>query len=244
MLAGGCCPYGLALAASNRPLTRGLGRSLSPLYKGPWPQSVTPLQVARPWLTALADGLAIVGCPLSSLRLLQKRSKNGTYNDYSFVATCFPIAPVSPSSGSDGGAREGAYQDEFYAAMEKAVLRHPPFQAHQLAIAVRAGRGASCRPSDITISQTRTGSIVEGKPEYEVMVSNNCKCLQSQVLLQCYGLSSVEPVNRHAIRPVDEERCIVGDGRPISRRTPVKFKYAWMTPQDFPVISTQIQNCH
>ncbi|KAJ8504996.1 hypothetical protein OPV22_005882 [Ensete ventricosum] len=109
---------------------------------------------------------------------------------------------------------------------------------------VRAGRGASCRPSDITISQTRTGSIVEGKPEYEVMVSNNCKCLQSQVLLQCYGLSSVEPVNRHAIRSVDEERCIVGDGRPISRRTPVKFKYAWMTPQDFPVISTQIQNCH
>ncbi|WOL12624.1 hypothetical protein Cni_G21391 [Canna indica] len=109
---------------------------------------------------------------------------------------------------------------------------------------INGGQGAPCSLSDITIHQTKTGGIVEGKPEYEVLVSNNCKCLQSKVVLRCYGLSSVEPVNRRAIRPLDEEKCIVGDGRPLSRGTPIKFKYAWMTPQDFPVISTQIHGCY
>ncbi|XP_074579016.1 TPD1 protein homolog 1-like [Curcuma longa] len=104
--------------------------------------------------------------------------------------------------------------------------------------------GAPCSSADISIRQSRTGGVVEGKPEYEVSVSNGCRCLQSKVVLRCYGLSSVEPVNRRAIRPVDEERCIVGDGRAISRGTPVRFKYAWMTPQDFPIVSTQIHHCN
>ncbi|KAG6481950.1 hypothetical protein ZIOFF_058574 [Zingiber officinale] len=60
-----------------------------------------------------------------------------------------------------------------------------------------------------------------------------------EVVLRCYGLSSVEPVNRRAIRPVDEERCVIGEGRAISRGTPVRFRYAWMTLQDFP-----LQNCN
>ncbi|WOL11446.1 hypothetical protein Cni_G20208 [Canna indica] len=105
---------------------------------------------------------------------------------------------------------------------------------------VNAGLGAACSASDITIRQRKTGAVVEGKPEYEVSVSNGCRCVQSQVVLRCYGLSSVEAVDRRAIRPVDDERCVVAEGRPLSRRTPVKFKYAWMTPQDFPVISSQI----
>ncbi|KAG6471891.1 uncharacterized protein LOC122028702 [Zingiber officinale] len=104
--------------------------------------------------------------------------------------------------------------------------------------------GAPCSLADISISQRKTGGIVEGKPEYEVSVSNKCRCLQSKVVLRCYGLSSVESVNGWAIRPVDEERCLVGDGRAISRGTPVKFRYAWMTPQDFPVVSTLIHQCN
>ncbi|KAJ8493811.1 hypothetical protein OPV22_015532 [Ensete ventricosum] len=102
------------------------------------------------------------------------------------------------------------------------------------------GLAEPCSSSDIAVRQTRTGGTVEGKPEYEVLVTNTCECSQSRVLLQCYGLSSVEPVNRRAIRPVDEELCIVGGGRPITKGAPIRFKYAWMTPQDFPVISTQI----
>ncbi|KAH7683242.1 hypothetical protein IHE45_05G170700 [Dioscorea alata] len=100
----------------------------------------------------------------------------------------------------------------------------------------------ACHLSDITIEQTRTGHIVEGKPEYYVTVSNKCVCPQSKVVLQCYGLSSVEPVNPRAIRAVDDESCVVAGGRPIARGSPVKFKYAWLTPQDFPVVSSHV-NC-
>ncbi|URE38190.1 hypothetical protein MUK42_07353, partial [Musa troglodytarum] len=74
--------------------------------------------------------------------------------------------------------------------------------------------GATCGVSDIAIRQRKTGATVEGKPEYEALVSNKCRCPQSKVVLRCYGLSSVEAVDRRAIRAVDEERCIVADGRP------------------------------
>ncbi|RWW05541.1 hypothetical protein GW17_00031181 [Ensete ventricosum] len=78
----GGSPYGLALAASNRPLVGDLGYSR------------LPLQPAWPWVAAPARGLAMAGHPYkgsgrgqpplqvacsaapSSLRLLQKCSKN------------------------------------------------------------------------------------------------------------------------------------------------------------------------
>ncbi|KAJ3671845.1 hypothetical protein LUZ60_007924 [Juncus effusus] len=97
-----------------------------------------------------------------------------------------------------------------------------------------------CRPTDITITQTKTNKVVEGKPEYTVSVKNACKCAQSRVVVRCYGLSSVESVDSRAIRPVDDEKCVLGGGRPISKGAPLRFKYAWMTPQDFPVLSSQI----
>lgn len=97
----------------------------------------------------------------------------------------------------------------------------------------------ACRLYDIVISQSKTGKIVEGKPEYQVKVSNNCACPQSQVTVKCFGLSSVEPVDPNAIKILDEERCIVNNGKAVSKSLPVKFKYAWMNPQDFPVISAK-----
>ncbi|RWW65526.1 hypothetical protein BHE74_00027157 [Ensete ventricosum] len=92
--------------------------------------------------------------------------------------------------------------------------------------ALHAGLAEPCSSSDIAVRQTRTGGTVEGKPEYEVLVTNTCECSQSRVLLQCYGLSSVEPVNRRAIRPVDEELCIVGGGRPITKGAPISIDLA------------------
>ncbi|RWW11513.1 hypothetical protein GW17_00024874 [Ensete ventricosum] len=35
--------------------------------RGPWPQLTAPLQVAKRWSATLAEGLAVVGHPLSSL---------------------------------------------------------------------------------------------------------------------------------------------------------------------------------
>ncbi|MQM09932.1 hypothetical protein Taro_042821 [Colocasia esculenta] len=100
--------------------------------------------------------------------------------------------------------------------------------------------GAKCSLSSIIIKQAKTGALVEGKPEYEVTMTNACNCPQSKVLVQCYGLSSVLPVNPRSIRAVDDTNCIVKAGQPVVRGAPVKFKYAWMTPQDFPLVSSKI----
>uniref|UniRef100_A0A453R0P9 Uncharacterized protein n=1 Tax=Aegilops tauschii subsp. strangulata TaxID=200361 RepID=A0A453R0P9_AEGTS len=101
-----------------------------------------------------------------------------------------------------------------------------------------AGR-TPCRAADLVVRQSATGRVVEGKPEYAVEVTNRCRCAQSRVLLRCYGLSSVEAVDPRAIRPVDGERCLLGGGRQIPSGAPVRFKYAWMTPFDFPLVSSQ-----
>ncbi|WOL11445.1 hypothetical protein Cni_G20207 [Canna indica] len=101
---------------------------------------------------------------------------------------------------------------------------------------------AQCSMSAVSVRQAPTGATVEGQAEYEVTVSNDCSCPQSQVTVNCFGLSSVEPVDPTAIKTVDAEKCIVANGRPLVNGRPVKFKYAWKTPQDFPVVSTKI-NC-
>ncbi|KAF7100003.1 hypothetical protein CFC21_101569 [Triticum aestivum] len=100
------------------------------------------------------------------------------------------------------------------------------------------GRTA-CRSADLVVRQSATGRVVEGKPEYAVEVTNRCRCAQSRVLLRCYGLSSVEAVDPRVIRPVDGERCLLRGGRRIPSGAPVRFKYAWMTPFDFPLVSSQ-----
>lgn len=101
--------------------------------------------------------------------------------------------------------------------------------------------GAGCRRGDVVVRQRATGRTVEGKPEYAVEVRNACRCAQSRVVVRCYGLSSVEAVDPRAIRAVDGERCLLRGGRALPPRSgaAVRFTYAWMTPQDFPLVSAQ-----
>ncbi|KAH0466891.1 hypothetical protein IEQ34_004129 [Dendrobium chrysotoxum] len=103
------------------------------------------------------------------------------------------------------------------------------------------GLGAPCSLSNIVISQAATGKIVEGMREFKVVISNNCYCAQSQVIVRCFGLSSVEPVDRSAIVPLNSENCLVKNGGPITKTSPVIFKYAWKTPQDFPLVSSNVR---
>lgn len=99
---------------------------------------------------------------------------------------------------------------------------------------------AGCRRGDLVVRQRATGRVVEGKPEYAVEVRNACRCAQSRVLLRCYGLSSVEAVDPRAIRAVDGDRCLLRGGRALAPRGgAVRFTYAWMTPQDFPLLSSR-----
>ncbi|KAK1281610.1 hypothetical protein QJS10_CPB22g00525 [Acorus calamus] len=105
-----------------------------------------------------------------------------------------------------------------------------------------SARTGRCGPADIVVKQTKTGKIVEGQAEYAVTVSNRCGwCAQSMVLVKCFGLNTVKVVDPRVLRPVDSENCVVNDGRPITRGSPVVFKYAWMTPSDFKVVKSMLR---
>ncbi|CAA7396296.1 unnamed protein product [Spirodela intermedia] len=110
-----------------------------------------------------------------------------------------------------------------------------------LCVLLHGGAAAGkCRLESIGVKQEKTGAVVEGKPEYEVTVRNGCLCPQSRVVVRCYGLSSLRAVDPRAIRPVGETDCLVNGGRPIVGGAAVKFRYAWTTPQDFPLVSSKI----
>lgn len=95
--------------------------------------------------------------------------------------------------------------------------------------------------SDVIVTEQYTNRIVAGQPEYRVTVENNCSCPQGAVKVRCSGVASLEPVDHSRIRPLDSEFCIIADGEPISRGSPVTFTYAAQKAQDFPVVSAKPQ---
>ncbi|PVH66016.1 hypothetical protein PAHAL_1G127200 [Panicum hallii] len=97
----------------------------------------------------------------------------------------------------------------------------------------------SCQLSDIHISQVVTGKVVEGQPQFQVTIGNQCSCPQAEVMVSCFGLPSIGTVDKTKIHVVDSELCGVAYGGPIAKGSPMIFTYAKMTPQDFPVISAK-----
>ncbi|CAN6190496.1 unnamed protein product [Urochloa humidicola] len=87
-----------------------------------------------------------------------------------------------------------------------------------------------CQDTDLKISTAPTGKMVRGQPEYRVTVDNQCSCPVSDVVLSCPdGLSSTEPIDRTKIHVVDNRGmlCLVYNGWPIQKGSPVTFTYAW-----------------
>ncbi|TVU16848.1 hypothetical protein EJB05_37005, partial [Eragrostis curvula] len=87
--------------------------------------------------------------------------------------------------------------------------------------------------------QEKTGKIVEEQPEYRVTIKNDCSCPQADVKVRCYGVDTVEDLDKSKIHPLDDERCIIAEGKPIPKGAAVIFTYAFQTPQDFPVVSAK-----
>uniref|UniRef100_A0A0E0LZX2 Uncharacterized protein n=1 Tax=Oryza punctata TaxID=4537 RepID=A0A0E0LZX2_ORYPU len=97
---------------------------------------------------------------------------------------------------------------------------------------------------DLVVRQRATGRVVEGKPEYTVEVANRCRCVQSRVLLRCYGLSSVKSVYLRAIHPIDDEHYVLHGGRPIRRGAPpMRFTYFWDDALRLPPHQLQLPVC-
>ncbi|KAI4297071.1 hypothetical protein L6164_036979 [Bauhinia variegata] len=89
---------------------------------------------------------------------------------------------------------------------------------------ITRGNG-QCVLSDLKVSQSQTGASVEGKPEWSVVITNSCSCVQKDVKLNCQGFQTKENVDP-SILSVSGDTCLVNNGNPIYN-TPINFKYAW-----------------
>ncbi|CAN6464664.1 unnamed protein product [Victoria cruziana] len=101
--------------------------------------------------------------------------------------------------------------------------------------------GKPCDRSSVDVSYERTGTVVEGQPEWEVVVRNTCSCSLSHVQLTCTGFSTVKEVDPSLFRNLanDQDHCLVNNGKPIAPSSAVRFSYAWLTPYDLPFFSAQ-----
>ncbi|KAL5995451.1 hypothetical protein ACLOJK_025513 [Asimina triloba] len=108
---------------------------------------------------------------------------------------------------------------------------------------LHVGWAASCSLSNIQVTQRATGGSVQGAPEYEVTIANNCICSQSNLQVSCAGFSSAEAVDPRVFRPVGGNLCLVNDGRPVQQSPPpITFKYAAQTKYNLTPSSSQV-NC-
>ncbi|KAF1876247.1 hypothetical protein Lal_00006878 [Lupinus albus] len=103
-----------------------------------------------------------------------------------------------------------------------------------------------CKPCsfrDLSVTKSKTGVVIQGKPEWLVTVSNNClRCGQSQVTLNCRGYKTVEPVDPNILTYSGTDYCLINYGKPIYKQQPVTFKYAWYPAFSLSPNSSQI-NC-
>lgn len=72
---------------------------------------------------------------------------------------------------------------------------------------------------------------MQGKPEWRVIISNTCPCVQMNVKLNCHGFQTVELIDPSILRESGDV-CFVNGGQPIYADG-VTFKYAW--DESFPL---------
>ncbi|KAG7026828.1 Protein TAPETUM DETERMINANT 1, partial [Cucurbita argyrosperma subsp. argyrosperma] len=96
-----------------------------------------------------------------------------------------------------------------------------------------------CVSNDIAISQKMTGFQIHGMTEWNVTISNNCLCSQSEVKLDCKGFQTTKSIDPSILAVTDTE-CLVNNGLPIFKSNPVIFTYAQDPKFDFKLISSQI----
>ncbi|XP_020229279.1 TPD1 protein homolog 1A [Cajanus cajan] len=86
-----------------------------------------------------------------------------------------------------------------------------------------------CSLNNINIGTTRSGREIQGKPEWNVTVINNCSCVQSQIKLACKGFQSAETIDP-SIFSVEGDTCLLNKGNPVKGFDAVSFSYAWDPP--------------
>ncbi|KAG4982922.1 hypothetical protein AAZX31_10G108500 [Glycine max] len=86
-----------------------------------------------------------------------------------------------------------------------------------------------CSINNINIGTTRSGRVIQGQPEWNVVVINNCTCTQSQIRLSCKGFKTSESVSP-SILSIEGDSCLLINGNPLNSFATVRFSYAWDPP--------------
>ncbi|KAL9328840.1 hypothetical protein ACSQ67_003843 [Phaseolus vulgaris] len=105
-------------------------------------------------------------------------------------------------------------------------------------VLVSEGYG-KCLLRDISVTQTRTGVIVNGKPEWSVTITNKCPCAQTNVILNCTGFQSLESIDPSVLTLSHTGFCLLTPAQPINKYGIVSFKYTWEKQFSLNPISSQ-----
>ncbi|KAL9330830.1 hypothetical protein ACSQ67_000440 [Phaseolus vulgaris] len=96
----------------------------------------------------------------------------------------------------------------------------------------------SCSLKNISITQTETGVKVLGKPQFAVKITNNCACVQLNLILNCKGFKSVEKIDPSILK-ISPSGCLVNGGQAVYT-DPIQFNYASDKQFAFTPVSSQI----
>ncbi|KAL0016433.1 hypothetical protein SO802_003502 [Lithocarpus litseifolius] len=84
----------------------------------------------------------------------------------------------------------------------------------------------ACSLDNININTIRSGREIQGKPEWNVTVINNCNCPQKLIKLTCKGFQTLENVDPSILSKVGD-KCLLIGGNQLGGSASVKFSYAW-----------------
>ena len=83
-----------------------------------------------------------------------------------------------------------------------------------------------CNLNNIISGTTRSGRVIRGIPEWNVVVINNCSCAQSKIRFDCKEFRTIEDVSP-SILSVQGDSCLLINGNPLMGFASVRFSYAW-----------------
>ncbi|KAK2997084.1 hypothetical protein RJ639_025247 [Escallonia herrerae] len=96
-----------------------------------------------------------------------------------------------------------------------------------------------CNPGKPTVKQVTTGKQVENKPEWNVTVTNECPCVQTEVKLSLPGFQTVEKVDPSILVLDGSVGVLQQNINPLSG---ISFTYAWDTSNPISPLSSK-ENC-
>ncbi|GMI89281.1 hypothetical protein like AT4G32090 [Hibiscus trionum] len=103
-------------------------------------------------------------------------------------------------------------------------------------------QGFCCSLEDIVIGTVRTGAEIQGKPEWKVTVTNNCKCAQHELRVTCQGFQTAETVDPSVFEQ-QGDKCLVNQGNALNGFASVSFSYAWDPPFIMFPSSSVVDDC-